>query len=152
MNSVFRRATLSIMVVCALGASSAAAAQMHGDHNPHHNGLVLMYGEDLHYEVVLSSDGKVQLWFSDATRADLPAAVVSDVAVEIERTASKRETVDMKISDTGESWEGRAAAVKEEGTVLHLAFVFHGEAAVVTFPAAALMGSGREKLVKDSRG
>ena len=136
---------------CLITSAWTLHAQMpHGDHNPHHGGVVLMFGADLHYEVMLSRDGKVQLWLSDAARQDLPAATVSDVAAEIERGANQRETVDMSIGDTGESWEGHATAVHEEGTVLHLAFVFRDEPAVVSFPASALMGAGRDKLVKES--
>jgi hypothetical protein len=141
-----------VVIACTILAQSLAAQEMkpHGDHNPRHGGIVLMYGMDLHYEIVLSPGGKVQLWLSDGARDDLPAAIVSDVAVEIERSGGKREAIDMAIGDTGESWEGQAAAVKEEGTVLHLAFVFRGDAAVVSFPASALMGAGRERLVQDS--
>jgi hypothetical protein len=98
----------------------------------------------------LSPAGKVQLWLSDGARDDLPAATVSDVTVEIERSGGKREVIDMAIADTGESWEGEGSAVKEEGTVLHLAFVFRGEPAVVSFPASALLGAGRARFVQDS--
>jgi hypothetical protein len=152
MNKWFRRAIPGVAVMCTLSAQALQAQEMkpHGDHNPHHGGIVLMYGMDLHYEIVLSPGGKVQLWLSDSTREDLPAAIVSDVAVEIERSGGKRETVDMAIGDAGESWEGQGAAVKEDGTVLHLAFVFRGDPAVVSFPASALMGEGRERLVQDS--
>jgi hypothetical protein len=122
----------------------------HGNHDPHHGGVVLMYGMDLHYEVVLSPSGKVQLWLSDGAREDLPASILSDVAVEIESSGGNREVVDMKIADTGENWEGQGAAVKAAGTVLHLAFVFRGDPAVVSFPASALMGAGKERLVQDS--
>ena len=30
----------------------------HGDHNPHHGGVVMMKGDDLHYEVVLDPSGR----------------------------------------------------------------------------------------------
>jgi hypothetical protein len=152
MSELLPRAVPAFVIACALFASSLPAQEMkaHGDHNPHHGGIVLMYGMDLHYEVVLSSGGKVQLWLSDGAREDLPAASVSDVVVEIERSGGKRETVDMAIGDSGESWEGQGATVKEDGTVLHLAFVFRGDPAVVSFPVSALMGAGRERLVQDS--
>jgi hypothetical protein len=152
MSESFRRLIPGVAVICTLLTQSPQAQEMkpHGDHNPHHGGIVLMYGMDLHYEIVLSPGGKVQLWLSDAAREDLPAATVSDVAVEIERSGGKREAVDMTIGDTGESWEGHGTAVKEDGTVLHLAFVFRGDPAIVSFPASALMGAGRERLVQDS--
>jgi|GEM_PF-813650 len=151
MSRVFRRVVWSVVAACGLGSSpQAQEAKPHGDHNPHHGGIVLMYGLDLHYEVVLQPNGTVQLWLSDAAREELPAATVSEVAVEIERQGARREVVEMDIGDSGESWEGKGAAVKEEGTVLHLAFVFRGEPAVVSFPATALMGAGRDRLMKEA--
>lgn len=141
-----------LLLMCVLLSPAVRAQDMkaHGNHDPHHGGIVLMYGMDLHYEIVLSPAGSVQLWLSDGARDDLPAAIVSDVVVEIERSGGKREAVDMTIGKSGESWEGKASAVKEQSTTLHLAFVFRGEAAVVSFPASALMGAGREQLVRDS--
>src|SRR5690349_19340297 len=135
MNEV-RGRVMAALVAAALFAMPLASQEMkpHGDHNPHHGGIVLMYGMDLHYEVVLSPGGKIQLWLSDGARDDLPAAAVSDVAVEIERSGGKRETVDMAIGATGENWEGQGSVVKDTDAVLHLAFVFHDEAAVVSFP------------------
>src|SRR5512139_1235359 len=143
---------LGVAALCVLLSQALQAQEMkpHGNHDPRHGGIVLMYGMDLHYEVVLLPTGGVQLWLSDSARDELPAAIVSDVAVEIERAGGKRELIDMSIADNGESWQGKGSAVKQEGTVLHLAFVFRGEAAVVSFPASALMGAGRERLVQDT--
>src|SRR5262249_50452502 len=39
-------------------APSAAGAVPHGDHNPHHGGVVMMKGDDLHYEAVLDPTGR----------------------------------------------------------------------------------------------
>ena len=50
----------------------------HGDHTPHHGGMVLMNG-DIHYEVVLGRDGRHRIWFSDAVRNDLPASIASNL-------------------------------------------------------------------------
>src|SRR5688572_14682438 len=54
----------------------------HGDHTPHHGGMVLMKGE-LHYEVVLDPNGRHSVWFSDAVREDLPASVASKVEMTV---------------------------------------------------------------------
>jgi hypothetical protein len=122
----------------------------HGNHDPHHGGVVMMYGTDLHYELVVLPAGNVSIYFTDAQRGELPASVVSDVAIEIERPGSKPETVTMAIGATGECWEGRAAPVKEVDTTLHLAFVFQGEPVVMSFPASSLLtankaaGDGKE--------
>ena len=108
-----------------------------------------MYGLDLHYEVVLTPAGNVELWLSNAVRDDLPASVVSDVAAEIEREGV-RQNIDMAISDGGDAWVGRANAVKPAGATLHLGFVYRGEPAALSFPATSLMGERRDELVDDT--
>jgi hypothetical protein len=148
MSRLFSRFVFAGITVWGLGASSLQA-QEHGDHNPHHGGVVLMYGLDLHYELVLTPAGKVELWLSNAARDELPASIVSDIAVEIEH-AGQRQNVDMAINQNGDAWTGQGAPVKADGTSLHLGFVFRGESATVSFPATSLMGKGRENLVKDT--
>lgn len=144
------RLVLIASVVSGLCAPSLHAQNApHGDHNPHHGGVVLMYGLDLHYEVVLTPAGNVQLWLSNGARDDLPASVVSDVAAEIERDGT-RQNIDMAISDSGDAWVGKVKAVKAEGTTLHLGFVYRGEPAALSFPATSLVGEGRDKLVNDT--
>jgi len=108
-----------------------------------------MYGLDLHYEVVMTAAGKVELWLSNGARDDLPASVVSDVAAEIEH-AGKRQNIDMAINESGDAWVGKGPAVKADGATLHLGFVFRGEPAELSFPVTSLMGEGKDKLVKDT--
>jgi hypothetical protein len=117
------------------------AHEGHGDHDPRHGGVVLMYGADLHYELVLQPTGNVRIYFSDAQRMELPASVVADVAIEVERQGSRPETLAMAISATGEYWEGQGGPVKEAGTNLNLAFVFRGEPVVISFPASVLLAA-----------
>ena len=114
---------------------------VHGDHDARHGGFVMMYG-DLHCEVVLKPTGVVQLHLTDAVRADLPAAVISDVAVEIERKGVPPEPVRMAISAGGDYWEGRSKPVSAAGASVRAAFVFQREPVVVNLPAAAVMGGG----------
>jgi hypothetical protein len=109
----FSGLALGTSVVWGLCAATSLHAQSapHGDHNPHHGGVVLMYGLDLHYEIVLTPAGNVELWLSNAVREDLPASVVADVAAEIERAGARR-NIDMAISDTffpGSVTDGRRA-------------------------------------------
>jgi len=53
-------------------AATQGGAMPHGDHNPHHGGIVMMKG-DVHYEVVLDPDGRDhRVYFTDAVREDLP--------------------------------------------------------------------------------
>ncbi len=137
--------------------SDTPAAVPHGDHNPHHGGAVLML-RDLHYEIVFEPSGRVAVYFSDAVRKDLPASIVSDVYIEIDRPPhhsgrmmehktehkiehkieqkmeQKMERVDMTIDHAGESWEGKAMPVKQDDAVVRVAFTFQGEATTVDLP------------------
>jgi hypothetical protein len=67
---------------------------------------------DLHYEVVLDSSGReYHVFFSDATREDLPAAYASVVTVTVRRPGEGDEIVPLKIDDSGESWVGAGKPV-----------------------------------------
>jgi hypothetical protein len=75
----------------------------HGDHTPHKGGMVLM-NADIHYEVVLSRDGRHRIWFSDAVRNELPASLASGVTLTITRQGQPDEVLALTIDDSGESW------------------------------------------------
>jgi hypothetical protein len=106
----------------AADASSAAGSALgstapHGDHAPHHGGIVMMKGDDLHYEVVLDPAGRAhRLYFTDAIREELPASVASDVVLTIKRPSPPDERIAMQIDDAGESWVGRGLPVGEPAT------------------------------------
>ena len=138
------------LVVCAIGATacgharestvSAAApgetpptsvvqitgsGMEHGNHNPHHGGVVYMYDE-MHYEVVLDPSGHHRVYFSDGLRADLPASAASGVTLTLERLRSKPETVAGVIDDQGESWVLDGTPVGQKETSVRVSFVAHG--------------------------
>ncbi|MBM3780815.1 MAG: hypothetical protein FJW29_03935 [Acidobacteria bacterium] len=77
----------------------------HGDHSPHHGGLVLMNGET-HYEVVMHPEGRVELWLSNAVREDLPASLASDVQVRVTLGSGQTRDLAMALDESGESWVG----------------------------------------------
>jgi len=97
-------AAAPIASATAAAASSTTASDVpHGDHNPHHGGVVFMHGE-LHFEVVLDRGGHHRIYFSDAVRADLPASVASRVSLVITRPEGDAETIAARIDESGESW------------------------------------------------
>ncbi len=99
----------------------------HGNHIPKYGGVVLMHG-DMHLEIVAREDGRITVYFSDAARRELPASVVSDVRVTIQRPGFRRgEQVEMKINDAGECWEGLAGYVQDHDADLTITYMFHGE-------------------------
>jgi hypothetical protein len=75
----------------------------HGDHAPHHGGLVMMTG-DLHYEIVIDPTGRYALWLTDAVRQDLPASVARNVGLVVSRKGEPGETLTAEIDESGESW------------------------------------------------
>jgi hypothetical protein len=114
-------------------AASTTSAIPHGDHNPKFGGLVLMNG-DLHFETVLRRDGTYRVFFSDAVRAELPAATASGVTITITRTSGAAETVALRIDDSGESWVGKGRAVEDPAATARIAYSAHGKPYFIDVP------------------
>lgn len=105
----------------------------HGDHAPHHGGLVLMNGE-LHYEVVFDREGRHRIWFSDAVRQDLPASVARDVVMTVTRPNDAPERLTMTIDDAGESWVASGRPVAGEHVMTKITYVVQGAPYEVEIP------------------
>jgi hypothetical protein len=130
--------TESAIVQAAPAPAPAAAAGSvpHGDHNPHHGGIVMMKGDDLHYEVVLDPAGRDhRVYFTDAIRDDLPASAASDVVLTVRRPGAPDERIAMQIDEAGESWiaSGRAIGAPASTTV-RLAFTIRNEPYWIDLP------------------
>jgi hypothetical protein len=97
----------------------------HGDHTPHHGGMVLMNGE-LHYEVVFDRQGAHRVWFSDAVREDLPASVARDVKMTITRPNEPPEMLSLEIDDQGESWIAHGRPVAGGDVMTKVSYVLQG--------------------------
>lgn len=97
----------------------------HGDHSPHHGGIVMMNG-DMHYEVVFDRTGKHRVWFSNAVREDLPASIASGVVMTVTRPMGAAETLALSIDDSGESWVAAGAPLDESGTMVKVAYSVRG--------------------------
>jgi hypothetical protein len=119
-------------------AATAAdgSAVPHGDHNPHHGGIVMMKGDDLHYEVVLDPAGRAHhVYFTDALREDLPASVASDVSLTIHRPKAADERIALQIDEAGESWIGSGHAVADPAaTTVRVAFSIRQEPYWIDLP------------------
>jgi hypothetical protein len=109
-------------------SASPPSTLPHGDHNPHHGGVVMMKG-DLHYELVFDPTGRAhQLYFSDAIREDLPAAFASAASLTLKRPGESEESVPLEIDDTGESWIGSGRPVADpERTTVRVSFTVESE-------------------------
>ena len=113
-------------------AQHAGITTPHGDHSPHHGGLVMMNGE-IHYEVVFDQKGRHRVWFSDAVREDLPASIASNVVMTITPKMGAVETLALKIDDSGESWvaDGNPLA---SGDIVKLTYSIRGEPLEIEIP------------------
>jgi hypothetical protein len=126
----------SAAAASAAAGSAGGSTAPHGDHTPHHGGMVMMKGDDLHYEVVLDPAGREhRVYFTDAVREELPASVASDVVLTIKRPSQSDEIVAMRIDDAGESWVGRGQPVANPtGTTVRLAFSIRHEPYWIDLP------------------
>jgi hypothetical protein len=82
---------------------------------------------NLHFEVVISRSGKHRVYFSDATRADLPAATASEVTLTFSNGEGAAETVRAEVDENGESWIAAGTPLKGSEGTARLAFVVYGE-------------------------
>jgi hypothetical protein len=117
-------------------AQHAGITEPHGDHSPHHAGLVLMNG-DVHYEVVMHSSGRYEVWFTDAVRTELPASVASNVRVLVTRPSAAAETIALAIDESGESWVGQGQPVSGEGVMVKVTYDLKGVATEIEMPFVA---------------
>jgi hypothetical protein len=120
-------------------ATPASGSIPHGNHNPHHGGVVLMKGDDLHYEVVLDPTGRAhRVYFTDGVREDLPASIASEVVVTIHRPGAADERIALQIDDAGESWVGSGREVTNPAaTGARVAFTIRQEPYWIDLPFAA---------------
>jgi photosystem II stability/assembly factor-like uncharacterized protein len=104
----------------------------HGDHSPHHGGVVMMNG-DTHYEVVFDKGGRHRVWFSDAVREDLPASIAANVVMVVTREKTPPEALTLVIDDSGESWVA-AGRPLTGGEMVKLTYSMRGEPFEIEIP------------------
>jgi hypothetical protein len=114
-------------------ASPAGGAVPHGDHNPQYGGIVLMNG-DLHFELVAGRNGDCRVYFSDATRTELPAATASGVTVTIVQKEKPPDVVTLRIDDNGESWVGHGRPVEDPAATIRVAYTAQGKPYFIDLP------------------
>lgn len=117
-------------------AQHAGIMTPHGDHSPHHGGMVLMNGE-MHYEVFFDRQGHHRLWFTDAVREDLPASVASAAAMVVMRPGKPAESLALTIDDSGESWEAHGQPVAGDDVTVKLVYSVRGEPLEIEIPFIA---------------
>lgn len=99
----------------------------HMDHSPRHGGLVLMRG-DTHFEVVLHKDGLCRVYFTDATRTELPASYASEVDVGLATLDGRRQDVPFQADPDGKMWTGQLKMTDDRQAIVRVTYVAQGEA------------------------
>ena len=105
----------------------------HGDHTPHHNGMVLMNG-DFHYEVVFDRGGRHRIWFSDAVREDLPASLAAKVMMVVARKGAPPESIALAIDESGESWIAAGQPVSGDDVMVKVSYELRGVPLEIEIP------------------
>lgn len=95
--------------------------------------MVLMNG-DIHYEVVLSREGRHRIWFTDPVRADLPASVATGVTMIITRPGEAAEVLSLAIDENGESWIAAGRPVSGTDAYVKITYALQGEPHEVEIP------------------
>ncbi len=90
--------------------------------------------KDVHFEVVLSAAGTHRIYFSDATREDLPASVATGVTVTIERPRFSPEVIQGAIDGHGESWIVDGAPVVGTDVSARVAFALGDDHYFIDMP------------------
>ena len=95
-----------------------------------------MHG-DLHFETVLDPGGAHRVYFSDATRVELPAAVATDVTITVLRPSEEPEPLELSIDGYGESWEAAGRPVTDLESRALVRFVFEDAPYEIELPFLA---------------
>ena len=125
--------TPALAPVAAAAPAASGGTVPHGDHNPHHGGVVLMNGDE-HFEVVLGRGGHHQVFFSDAVRAELPAATASSVTVTVTQQGREPEPIALHIDDSGERWVGSGRPIEDAAATARVAYTAHGKPYFIDVP------------------
>lgn len=113
-------------------AQHAGITTPHGDHSPHHGGMVMMNG-DMHFEVVFDRTGKHHVWFSDSVREELPASIASNMVMVVTPKMGAAETIALNIDESGESWVANGNPLAA-GDVVKLTYSVKGEPFEIEIP------------------
>ena len=89
---------------------------------------------DLHFEVVLSRGGTHVVYFSDAARAELPAAIASEVTLAFSSGESSGETLRAEVDESGESWIVKSSPLTGKDVTARVSFVVDDEPYWIDIP------------------
>ena len=106
---------------------------------------------DLHFEVVLRRDGSHRLYFSDAARAELPAAIASEVTFTFSSGESPGNVLRADVDGNGESWIVKGSPPAGAGATVRIAFVVDDEPYWIDVPYIDASDTGVPKTAAVGR-
>ena len=123
-------------------------SEAHEDHSSRHGGFVMMF-LDLHLELVMPEEGGVEIFYSDDMRRDMPASVVSEVAVALHRPDGSQEPLEMNVSDQGDRWAGLSGPISDPKTIVRVEFFWQGQPVTLEVPASVMPRFARDTGMKN---
>src|SRR5215467_2488151 len=105
---------------------AATVASLAGSAPPKHGGLLFASGI-FDVEFVMASKSHYALYFNDASGEELPASIVSDVSLSVDRADGPKENLPLKIDDSGESWLGSGALGGSQISHARVSYRFRGK-------------------------
>jgi hypothetical protein len=118
---------LGLCLLLTAGSSKAFGHDGQADHVAKHGGIVFTNGPfDLEF-VLLAPKGRYAVYFNDTSGEELPASIVSDVSLSIQRTARTAERLALRIDDTGESWLGSGTVTDTQISTARVSYRFRGK-------------------------
>lgn len=111
--------------------------EAHEDHSSRHGGFVMMF-LDLHLELVLPTEGGVEIFYSDEMRRDMPASVIPEVVVAVQRSNGSEEKLAMSVSDQGDRWMGSSSPITDPTTIVRVEFFWQGNPVTLDVPASMM--------------
>jgi hypothetical protein len=103
-----------------------------------HGGIVFTSGPfDLEF-VLLAPKGRYAVYFHDTSGEELPASVVSDVSLSIQRTGQPAENLALRINDAGKSWLANGSPSDAQISAARVSYRFRGKAEEAWVPFSSV--------------
>ena len=102
------------------------------------HGGVVFKGGPLHLEFVLLAPTRYAVYFNGTSGEELPASIVSDVSLSIQRTGRPAENLTLRIDDAGKSWLANGSADAAPISAARISYRFRGRAEQAEAPVSTL--------------
>ena len=98
---------------------------------------------------MIPEEGGVEIFYSDDMRRDMPASVVSEVAVALYRPDGSEEPLEMNVSDQGDRWAGLCGPISDPKTIVRVEFFWQGQPVTLEVPASVMPRFAEDTKMKN---